>query len=63
MTSTCKHCEQAIISDNGACWAHTTPSGHVGKMRCNPSDSGLPYGYNAETHGQECGTLCLGSPR
>lgn len=63
MSGTCKHCWGHIVSNDGANWVHTTPSGHVGKARCDPEKSGLPYGYNADPDGAACTPICLGAPR
>ncbi len=41
-------------------YVHRLDSGHIGKSRCDPDESGLPYGYNAEPIGQPCGLPCLG---
>lgn len=63
MNGSCKHCGQNIVSNDGANWSHTTRSGHIGKQRCDPEQSGLPYGYNADPVGTDCTPICLGSPR
>ena len=54
---TCKHCGRQISDSVPA--VHLA-GGHAGKMRCNPEDSGLMYGYNAEATGTECAYPCLG---
>lgn len=51
---TCKHCNRPMLGR-----LHTAGD-YCGKMRCDPDDSGRPYGYNAEPLGQPCGALCLG---
>ena len=53
--TTCKHCHRPIEGDLHA-------GGHYkGKRRCDPKDSGLSYGYEAEAEGTPCGRSCLGS--
>lgn len=51
----CKHCNRPMAGK-----LHTAGN-YCGKMRCDPADSGRPYGYNAEPLGQPCGALCLGA--
>ena len=54
-TVLCKHCGRPIeglIHLEGL---------YRGKMRCDPSDSGLQYGYNAEPIGVQCKSPCLGA--
>jgi hypothetical protein len=54
----CKHCGQPI--GDGQYPVHR--AGHYrGKQRCDPDDSGLPYGYNADPVGAPCNAICLGS--
>lgn len=50
----CKHCYRQI---KGAVHAEGM---NRGKMRCDPEDSLMKYGYNAEPTGSECGQTCLG---
>ena len=54
---TCKHCGREISDSIPA--VHLAGS-YAGKARCNPEDSGLMYGYNAEPTGAECAYPCLG---
>lgn len=56
----CKHCGETIQSPNGLSFIHAS-GGYKGKHRCDPFDSGAPYGYNAEPDGEECSTHCLGA--
>lgn len=57
----CKHCGRAIADgDERRGWVHDHGNGSV-LGRCNPEESGLPYGYNAEPVGQPCQNPCLGS--
>ena len=51
----CKHCGRLTV--NGL----HTEGGQRGLMRCDPADSRLPYGYNAEAANQPCTIACLGS--
>lgn len=51
----CKHCGQRIVG-----LTHATGRNR-GLMRCNPKDSGVEYGYNAEPVGAPCAPPCLGS--
>lgn len=58
----CKHCGRAIADgDERRGWVHALD--HPGSVlgRCNPDESGLPYGYDAEPEGQPCRNPCLGS--
>lgn len=52
----CKHCGQRIVDG-----MHTSGRNR-GLMRCNPKDSGLQYGYNAEAVDAPCAPPCLGAP-
>lgn len=55
----CKHCGRAISDgDETRGWVHQFDGAVLG--RCNPTESGLPYGYNAEPVGQPCIYPCLG---
>ncbi len=52
----CKHCGRPIegtLHLEGA---------YRGKQRCDPADSALPYGYNADPDGAPCQYPCLGAP-
>ena len=40
----CKHCGRLLIAPHYQTHAE---GNYRGKMRCDPEDSGLPYGYNA----------------
>lgn len=51
----CKHCGRPI---NGT--VHTE-GGQAGLQRCDPADSGLPYGYNAAPVGEPCRSPCIGA--
>jgi hypothetical protein len=56
----CKHCRQPISEhETGA--LHLA-GGYRGKQRCDPADSGLPYGYNAAAPDADCEKPCLGAP-
>jgi hypothetical protein len=58
----CKHCGRAIAAgDPKTGWVHALDSGHNGKSRCDPSESRLPYGYNAEPEGAPCQSPCIGA--
>ena len=58
----CKHCGRAIADgDSRRGWIHRDDRGYNSLGRCNPDESGLPYGYNAEPEGVPCGSPCLGS--
>lgn len=54
----CKHCRR-LISD-GEYPVHEEGN-YSGKNRCDPGDSGLPYGYNAGRTAEPCDASCLGS--
>jgi hypothetical protein len=54
----CKHCGQAITSNEYP--VHATGN-YAGKQRCDPDDSGLMYGYNADPEGAPCNAICNGS--
>lgn len=56
---TCKHCGRRV-EVTGEYGRHTDGDNR-GKGRCDPEDSGLPYGYNAETKDMECSPICRGS--
>lgn len=51
----CKHCYRTI---NGV--SHIEGA-YRGKMRCDPQDTMMKYGYNAEAVGTDCGSTCLGA--
>lgn len=55
----CKHCGREIKSEDGRWYVHSD-GGYRGKSRCNPEDSGLPYGYNAAPQGTACTSPCIG---
>lgn len=50
----CKHCYRQI---DGRVHAEGMAKG---RMRCDPEDSQLVYGYNAEPTDADCGTTCMG---
>lgn len=50
----CIHCGQAAKG-----YVHLE-GGSRGLQRCNPGDSGLPYGYNAHRLGTVCKNPCKG---
>lgn len=57
----CKHCGRTIgDGDERRGWVHRGDNGYTGLSRCDPGESGLPYGYNAEPIGQPCQTPCIG---
>lgn len=59
----CKHCGRMINDgDQRRGWVHRTNSGHNGKSRCDPDESGLPYGRNAEPIGFRCQSPCIEAP-
>lgn len=41
---------------------HILDNGHTGKSRCDPDESGLPYGYNAAPASEPCSPPCIGTP-
>jgi hypothetical protein len=55
---TCKHCQKTISSDD---WPVHTEGNYSGKHRCDPADSGLPYGFEAAPVGVPCSYPCLGA--
>lgn len=58
----CKHCGRTIHDGNPTRgYVHRGNGGHTSKSRCDPDESGLPYGYNAEPIGQPCGNPCIGT--
>lgn len=57
-TVECKHCGRALTSPHFATHAE---GNYRGKMRCDPEDSGLSYGYNAAPIYVSCDIACLGS--
>ena len=57
---TCIHCKRSIRSEDGRYWSHAE-GGYRSKVRCDPDDSGLQYGYNAHPNiegGDIVGCLC-----
>jgi hypothetical protein len=52
----CKHCGLAITEGDNP--AHCEGS-YRGKASCG-SESGLPYGYNANAEGDPCTPICAG---
>lgn len=56
----CKHCGRAIKTGDGY-HTHLLDSGHTGKSRCDPDESGLMYGYNAAPVGEPCSSPCIGT--
>lgn len=55
----CKHCHRAIEFVNSG-YVHIEGDNR-GKSRCDPQDSQLIYGYNADPVGVECTGICLGA--
>ena len=53
----CKHCGLKITEGDNP--AHAEGS-YIGRARCG-SESGLPYGYNANALGDPCTIICLGA--
>lgn len=53
----CKHCGRPIAGEGGH--IHTAGANR-GLHRCDPNDSGLPYGLCAEAVGDACGPICTG---
>lgn len=57
----CKHCGRTVLGIAGAgYYTHQLDSGHSGKSRCDPDESGLSYGYNAAPRGEPCSEPCMG---
>lgn len=54
----CKHCFRAVKGVDGS-YIHDEGL-YRGKARCDPQDSQLVYGYNADPVGAECSPICLG---
>ncbi len=54
----CKHCNRQI-EYKGCGYIHCEGVNR-GKARCDPQDSQLVYGYNADPVGAECSDICLG---
>lgn len=54
----CKHCNRQIEYKNGG-FLHAEGLNR-NKQRCDPHDSQLVYGYNADPVGAECSEICLG---
>ncbi len=62
--SECKHCGRTIHTgspDRG--YVHRGDWGGASKSRCDPDESGLPYGYNAAPVGEPCQWPCIGAER
>lgn len=55
-TGVCKHCGRVIGAMSATAWVHKRGLGS-----CNPKDSGLRYGYNAEPENTACTDPCLGT--
>lgn len=55
----CKHCFRAVKGVDGS-YIHDEGL-YRGKARCDPQDSQLVYGYNADPVGAECSPICLGA--
>ena len=60
MNQKCKHCSRPI-TDAPVGPTHLEGD-YRGKQRCDPADSGLPYGYNAGRADTECTKPCLCVP-
>lgn len=45
--STCRHCGRTITRGDGTVWAHVISPGSL-LIRCDPRETGKPYGLNAE---------------
>ena len=61
-TGVCKHCGGVIgssVPDGRNGWVHVARP-HGGLGRCDPEESGMPYGYNAEPENTACSNPCLG---
>lgn len=56
--STCKRCGQPISNDT---WPVHLEGDYRGKSRCDPADSGMPYGYNAGRANETCTSPCIGA--
>ena len=54
----CKHCNRQIERVQTS-YLHVEGLNR-GKQRCDPNDSQLVYGYNADPVGAECSDICLG---
>lgn len=60
-TAVCKHCGRAIGAlVETAGYVHLD-GGQRGLHRCNPNDTGLPYGYDADPVDAPCTLGCLGA--
>jgi hypothetical protein len=55
----CKHCGRALAAAGNV----HAEGNYRGKHRCDPDDSGLPYGYDGDPLGDDCSPGCLGAPR
>lgn len=51
----CVHCGRRFTG-----WLHDEGA-HRGKQRCDPADTGLPYGLNAHAPGTPCQYPCAGT--
>jgi hypothetical protein len=56
---TCIHCGRGI---RGAEYPVHTSGGFEHKSRCDPADTGHPYGLAAHRPGTPCHELCAGMP-
>ena len=53
----CKHCGKLLTEPHYQTHAE---GNYRGKMRCDPEDSCLPYGYTAAPDGVPCDLICIG---
>ena len=53
----CKHCGKLLTEPHYQTHAE---GNYRGNMRCDPEDSGLPYGYNAAPEGVPCDLFGFG---
>lgn len=56
----CKHCSRPIIRKKDRYWVHSQGI-HIGKVRCDTSDTNQPYGFCAEPVWYECEPPCRGA--
>jgi hypothetical protein len=63
IAAACKHCGRAIHAGSPERGYIHRSDGYASKSRCDPDESGLPYGYNAEPVGQPCKSPCVGATR
>lgn len=55
MIENCRHCHLPVEGSQGAGYYHP----HTNMGRCDPAESGLPYGRNAQPEGTDCEPPCI----